>query len=285
MIGRLKTFVKGKIMKELKSQALLENALQIAYQAGQHLNRFYNGEVSLQTKTKSDKTPVTSADLFVSQFLIEKLTALTPNIPVLSEESCQVSPEQRQQWHTYWLIDPLDGTQQFINRTDQFSVLIALVQQNKAILGIIHAPLLKQTYYAMQGYGAYKQSEYSLQKLQARKIDLSHGVKIAVGSKSAAQKVRSILNPNYQYEFTIYGSSGLKTALVAEGSADCYLRLGQTGEWDTAAAQAILQEIGGDIVDLQFNPLGYNQRQTLINPDFLAHADKNACWQKIFQLT
>ncbi|ARU67544.1 3'(2'),5'-bisphosphate nucleotidase [Histophilus somni] len=270
-------------MNELKSRVLLEKVLQIAYQAGTHLNRFYDGTIEFQIKTKSDNTPVTNADLFVNQFLIEKLTALTPHIPVLSEENCQIPFSHRRQWSTYWLIDPLDGTQQFINRTDQFAVLIALVHQNRSILGIIHAPVLKQTYYALQGHGAYKQTEHYLQTLSAREIDLNHRVKIAVGSKSAAQKVRSVLNPNYQYEFITYGSSGLKTALVAEGSADCYIRLGQTGEWDTAAAEAILSEIGGGIRDTQFNALTYNKRPSLINPDFIMVSDIFADWKKIFQ--
>ncbi len=283
MIGGLKTFVKGKIMNELKSQVLLEKVLQIAHQAGDYLNLFYNGEFDFQINIKSDNTPITNADLFVNQFLIEKLTALTPHIPVLSEESCQISFSDRRRWRTYWLIDPLDGTQQFINRTDQFAVLIALIHQNRIMLGIIHAPVLKQTYYALKGHGAYKQTEHSLQTLSARKFDLNHTVKIAVGSKNAEQKVRSILRSNYQYEFITYGSSGLKTALVAEGSADCYIRLGQTGEWDTAAAEAILSEIGGGIRDTQFNALTYNKRPSLINPDFIMVSDISADWKKIFQ--
>ena len=107
------------------SQSLLDQVRTLANEAGKHLARFYQQDVTIQTK--SDNTPVTEADLFVSQFLIEKLTALFPDIPVISEENCNIPFEQRQTWHTYWLIDPLDGTQQFIDRTDQFSVLITLV--------------------------------------------------------------------------------------------------------------------------------------------------------------
>lgn len=133
------------------SQSLLDQVRSLANEAGKHLARFYQQNVAIQTK--SDNTPVTEADLFVSQFLIEKLTALFPDIPVLSEENCNIPFEQRQTWQTYWLIDPLDGTQQFINRTDQFSVLITLVQNHQPILGVIHFPILNITYYAMKSSG------------------------------------------------------------------------------------------------------------------------------------
>lgn len=263
------------------SQALLSEVLSIAEQAGKYLYHFYS--IPLEVQRKSDNTPVTEADLFVSQFLTEKLTALTPKIPILSEESSDIPFAQRQKWQTYWLIDPLDGTQQFIDRTGQFSVLIALMHQNKPILGVIHSPVLDQTYYALKGFGAYKQSKQQCQRLHPSPLHLQKPIKIAVGSKSAAEKVRSILTPNFEYEFLIYGSSGLKSAWVAEGTADCYIRLGQTGEWDTAAAEILLAEMGGIVQDLQCNPLTYNQRESLVNPDFIMAADMSFAWHKIFQ--
>ncbi|PJG82357.1 3'(2'),5'-bisphosphate nucleotidase CysQ [Caviibacterium pharyngocola] len=260
---------------------LLHAALEIAFDAGAHLIRFYHQP--LQVQTKSDNTPVTQADLFVSRFLSEKLTALTPQFPVLSEESCDIPLAVRNRWQTYWLIDPLDGTQQFIRRTDQFSVLIALVHQNRPVLGIIHSPTLGKTYYAMQGFGAYKQTAEQTRRLQPRRLDPTRPLNIIVGSAAAAEKVRSILNPNFHYEFQLYGSSGLKSALVAEGVADCYIRLGQTGEWDTAAAEILLAESGGIIYDTRFRPLTYNQRESLINPDFIMGGDRQFHWEKIFR--
>ena len=162
------------------SQSLLDQARMFANEAGKHLARFYQQDVTIQTK--SDNTPVTEADLFVSQFLIEKLTALFPDIPVLSEENCNIPFEKRQTWQTYWLIDPLDGTQQFIDRTDQFSVLITLVQNHQPVLGVIHFPILNITYYAMKGFGAFKQNDKEITRLQSRKIDLTKPLKIAVGA-------------------------------------------------------------------------------------------------------
>lgn len=149
------------------SQSLLDQVLTLANEAGKHLARFYQQDVAIQTK--SDNTPVTEADLFVSQFLIEKLTELFPDIPVLSEENCNIPFEQRQTWQTYWLIDPLDGTQQFIDRTDLFSVLITLVQNHQPVLGVIHFPILNITYYAMKGFGAFKQSDKEIKPYSQEK--------------------------------------------------------------------------------------------------------------------
>ncbi|PVX32116.1 3'(2'),5'-bisphosphate nucleotidase [Pasteurella langaaensis DSM 22999] len=263
------------------SDSLLQSVLAIAQQAGEHIRAFYAKSVKIHTK--SDNTPVTEADLFVSQFLIEKLIALTPDIPVLSEENCETPLKVRSKWAQYWLIDPLDGTQQFINRTGQFSVMIALVEHNQPVLGVICAPILDCSYYAMKGFGAFKQTQQGVIQLVKRNIDLNGTVKIIVGSEKKIPKVRSFLNPNFHYEFQVFGSSGLKGARVAEGIADCYVRLGNTGEWDTAAAQVILHEINGTIFDRTFAPLSYNQRETFTNPDFIMVADEQINWENIFQ--
>lgn len=271
-------------MLKLTSE-LLQQTLDIAYLAGEHLTYFYQKTASsaVQISQKSDNTPVTEVDLFLSQFLIEKLTALTPSIPVLSEENCNIPLAEREQWHQYWLIDPLDGTQQFINRTGYFSVLITLMQNNQAVLGIIHAPVLQTTYYAMQHYGAYKKVAQNVQRLLPRTLDLSRPIKVAVGASGAKKKARQTFNDNYQYEFVICGSSGIKSGLVADGSCDCYLRLGKTSEWDTAPAEIILQEMGGAVFDDVYQPLIYNQKNDFGNPNFLMVSNKNSNWQKLFR--
>ncbi|MGC6406800.1 3'(2'),5'-bisphosphate nucleotidase CysQ [Bisgaard Taxon 45] len=267
------------------SPLLLEHTLEIADQAGNFLVDFYTPSVQhdLTIQTKQDNTPVTSADLFLSQFLIEQLTALTPDVPILSEESCKIPLQDREHWAEYWLIDPLDGTQQFINRTDQFSILITLVQHNKPVLSITHAPILKTTYYAMQGFGAYKKQHNKIEKLNNQTQPQQRRIKIAVGVGGIAQKIQPLLNPNYQYEFLVYGSSGLKGGLVAEGICDCYVRIGKTGEWDTGAAEILLHEMGGRVFDFAFQPLTYNQRESFINPNFVMVANAEFDWQNIFQ--
>ena len=263
------------------NEHLLNQVLLIAYQAGKHLQQFYQKQVHVELK--EDNTPVTEADLFVSQFLTEKLTALFPNVPILSEENCHISFEERKNWKEYWLIDPLDGTQQFINRTDQFSVLITLVRKNKPVLSIIHAPILSITYYAMDNFGAFKKQLDQVKKLTKNTTNFDRPLRIAVGATTSQEKVRSILPKDFPCEFVVVGSSSLKSGLVAEGAVDCYVRLGQTGEWDTAGAEVLLGETHGAIFDSHFEPLTYNQRETLINPHFVMVGDQSFDWRSIFQ--
>ena len=262
------------------TQHLLDQVLEIANQAGEHLKKFYAKSVEIQIK--ADQTPVTEADLFISQFVIEQLKQLTPNIPVLSEESCEIPFVERSQWQEYWIIDPLDGTQQFINRTDQFSVVIALVQQNRPVLGVIHAPILNKTYYASDKNGAYLRENGVLKRLDfCKNLQKNDRLQITIGT-SNSDKIRQAVNPTYEVAFLQYGSSSLKAGLVAEGKADCYVRLGDTGEWDTAAAEVLLNEIGGKVFDLHFQPLTYNQRETFVNPNFIMVGNKEIAWQQIF---
>ena len=281
------------------NEHLLNQVLLIAYQAGKHLRRFYQQQV--EVRIKEDNTPVTEADLFVSRFLTEKLRALFPNVPVLSEENCRIPFAERQYWQEYWLIEPLDGTQQFIDRTDQFAVLMTLVRKNKPALSVIHAPILSTTYYALKDFGAFKKQGEQVVRLtgglsKQHRIEVSNEhriepsnqhriepLKIAVGATTSQEKVRALLPPNFPCEFIVFGSSSLKSGLVAEGVADCYVRLGRTGEWDTAGAEVLLAETGGTIFDSHFAPLTYNQRETLINPHFVMVADKSRDWRVVFQ--
>ncbi|MDH2924355.1 3'(2'),5'-bisphosphate nucleotidase [Nicoletella semolina] len=268
-------------MQSLNS-ALLTSILHIADEAGKHLADFYAKSVKISMK--ADNTPVTEADLFISQFLTEKLQQLTPSIPVLSEEKCNIPLLKRQHWQEYWIIDPLDGTQQFIDRTDQFSIVIGLVQQNCPVLGVIHAPILDKTYFAFQNGGAYLREKEKYHLLTNSRLSMDNKMaRLRITMGSINPKVLSCVRPPYEAELFQYGSSSLKAGLVAEGKADCYLRLGDTGEWDTAAAEILLSEIGGAIFDLQFQPLVYNQRETFINPHFVMVANKRLAWKTILQ--
>lgn len=266
------------------NQTLLTQVLDIAVQAGEHLKQFYARSVEIQIKP--DHTPVTEADLFVSQFVIEQLQRLTPDIPVLSEEGKKLPLAERKQWQEYWIIDPLDGTQQFIDRTDQFSVVIGLVQQNRPVLGVIHAPILDKTYFAMQASGAFLRSNGNIQPLAPirKTFAENHRLSVAMGA-SCSDKIRQSTLAPYQADFLTYGSCSLKAGLVAEGKADCYIRLGATGEWDTAVPEVILHEIGGGIMGLDFAPLSYNQRESLINPPFLMVGNRSLAWQSVFRFS
>ena len=262
-------------------QTLLKQVLSLAHEAGEQLAHFYKQKVQVQTK--ADNTPVTEADFAVSQFLSETLAALTPHLPVLSEENCAISFSERSTWQDYWLIDPLDGTQQFINRTDQFSVLITLVSKHQPILSVIHAPVLSETYYAIRGFGAFKQTTAGTEKLLGNKRDPQKPLRIVVGATTSQEKVRALFQKDIPHEFIVLGSSSLKSALVAQGLADCYVRLGSTGEWDTAGAEVLLGETNGAIFARGFKPLSYNQRETLINPHFIMVGDKSIDWASVFQ--
>lgn len=265
------------------NQDLLYQVLDIARQAGTYLKQFYTRSVDIHIK--DDQTPVTEADLFVSQFVIDRLQKLTPHIPVLSEEGKKRPLAERQQWQEYWIIDPLDGTQQFIDHTDQFSVVIGFVQHNRPVLGVIHAPILDKTYFAMQGSGAFLQENGKIRPLvpQNKSCQENYRLSVAIGASCRNKIQQSICSP-YHIDFITYGSCSLKAGLVAEGKADCYIRLGATGEWDTAVPEVILNEIGGGIMGVDFLPLSYNQRETLINPPFIMVGTKIRQWQAIFQL-
>ncbi len=271
------------------NQTLISQVLAIAEEAGKIILHFYSRNVAV--RQKSDHTPVTDADLFVSQFLIQELQKLTPELPVLSEECCQISLEERQNWPAYWLVDPLDGTQQFINRTGQFGILITLLEKTpqgfQPIFGVIHAPIAQQSFFAHQQGGAFKKTQQDVVPLTCQKLNPALPIKIAVSSSSTEKKLRTLLNPHFQYEFIQYGSSGLKSALVADNQAHCYVRIGKTGEWDTAPAEIILREKQGRVFDFSthhfsLTPLTYNQRESLINPDFVMLGDDHPLWREIF---
>lgn len=266
------------------TQELLEKVKQITFRAGDYIKQFYAKDVDIQLK--ADHTPVTEADLFVSQFLTQELKKLTPNIPVLSEECCNIPLAERAEWQQYWMIDPLDGTQQFINHTDQFSVVVALVQKVadkfETVLGIIHAPILGKTYFAIRGQGAFLQKNGEIRPLVWEKQEPTTHLKIVVGATSRIEPVRQALRAPFTAEIQTYGSSSLKAGLVAEGVFDAYVRLGDTGEWDTAVPELLMKELGGNIFDLYFQPLTYNQRESFINPHFVLINNRFSNFDKIF---
>lgn len=277
-------------MPAIKPANIILQVIDLIHNAGELLLDFYHQTTPLEITQKSNHTPVTNADLALSDFLTTSLKKLTPNIPVLSEEDGAIPLAERQGWQRYWLIDPLDGTQQFIKRTGKFAILIALMERTngefRPVLGAIHLPLMQTTFYATQGNGAFKQSPAGTAPLQPRPIQ--NPIRIAIGSHSTKRRLEPLLNPDFEYEFKIVGSSGVKSALVADNIADCYVRLGDTGEWDTAAAEIILQEIGGAVLDFSQGfqpnqPLTYNARESLINPNFIMLGNQNSdFWQDVF---
>ena len=236
-----------------------------------------------QAFTKADDTPVTSADLAAHQFILEQLQQLTPDIPVLSEEATDISFQQRQLWERYWLVDPLDGTQEFIARSGDFATVIALVEHNQPIMGVVYAPTSDVSYYAYAGQGAWKiTSDQQHHAIHCHHhTENTHQITLAISRRQNIRRIHQHLTQDWHYDLIPLGSAALKACLVAEGAADGYLRLGPTGEWDTAATQCIVQEAGGQLLSTDFDALTYNLRSSLENPNFIVLGDPNLPWQRI----
>ncbi|MFM2480589.1 3'(2'),5'-bisphosphate nucleotidase CysQ [Celerinatantimonas sp. YJH-8] len=254
----------------------------IARQAGQAILELYQSGC-YQSEIKADDTPVTSADYAAHQIIMQQLQQLTPEYPVLSEEQADIHLQERQQWQRYWLVDPMDGTQEFVSGTGDFSTMIALIDQGEPVLGLVYAPVSDVCYFAIKGQGAYKRQGMA----SAQPISCTHYqrapdlISIAVSRVQKEQKLRRILNPDFNYSLIPLGSASLKSCLVAEGQADCYIRLGPTGEWDIGAPQVILREAGGVLLDLNLQPMSFNRHESLLNPDFIGIGDQSLPWADI----
>lgn len=256
-------------------QKLLPGVIEVAKVAGEQILKIYNQDFSVQHK--KDRTPVTEADMAAHAVIDDGLEEIAEEFPVLSEESAAISFEDRARWECYWLVDPLDGTREFIKQNGEFTVNIALIDSHRPVLGVIYAPVLSCCYYAAKGLGAFKQEDNKpampihVQKTRRKKV-------IIAGSRShRGESLDRFLENIGEYEIFAMGSS-LKSCLVAEGKADIYPRLGPTSEWDTAAAQCIVEEAGGFITDTNMQSLPYNTKDSLLNPYFFAFGDNSVNW-------
>ncbi|MCK5726941.1 MAG: 3'(2'),5'-bisphosphate nucleotidase CysQ [Thiotrichaceae bacterium] len=254
------------------NKTLFTDIEKIAQQAGKIIMQIYQQGFSVQIK--SDDSPVTEADLKANDFIITALEKLS-DYPILSEELALADYETRRRWDTYWLIDPLDGTKSFVNRTDEFTVNIALICHHKPVLGVVYVPTTGQSYCAQEGIGAFQRSESGrLAAIQCRPV---HSVPSILGSFTAGKRLEAFLQGVGEHHYQGMHSS-LKICLVAAGEADVYPRLWPTSEWDTAAAHAILNEAGGRLVTIDNETLAYNKKESLLNPEFLAYGDAAVNW-------
>ncbi len=256
---------------------LLESVIGLTKRASVEILKFYNPDAVLSVQQKDDNTPLTAADLAAHNTIVDGLTQLTPDIPILSEEDAKIPFEQRQQWNKYWLVDPLDGTREFIKRNGEFTINIALIENQLPIMGVIYTPVTGVCYYAMKNSGAFKLEEGGqAQTISVRKASLK---KVHVGGSRSYldNSLHNFLHNLANYELTKMGSS-LKSCLVAEGKLDIYPRLGPTSEWDTAAAQCIVEEAGGFITTTDMKQLRYNTKDSLLNPHFFVFGDDSINW-------
>lgn len=257
--------------------ALLSPVIALAHRAGDAIVAIYNEDFSVEHK--ADKSPLTEADMAAHNIIVDGLRTLTPALPVLSEESAVIPFDERAGWRRYWLVDPLDGTREFVKRNGEFTVNIALIDDHQSVLGVIVAPVTGLCYFACQGHGAWRQDpEQAPKRIAVRRPQPGHLV-IAGSRSHAGDRLTAFLDRLGDHELVSMGSS-LKSCLVAEGSADLYPRLGPTSEWDTAAAHCIVEEAGGSMTDTNMKTLRYNTKASLLNPDFFVSGDPGYDWSR-----
>lgn len=254
-----------------------ERCIEIARDAGVAILDVYEQDFSVQTK--ADHSPVTDADIAAHRIIMRELTQLTPDVPVLSEEGANIPWQARQQWTRYWLVDPLDGTREFVKRNGEFSVNIALIDRGVPVLGIILAPVSGYLVHAQKDLGCWLRETDTERDLA---LD-SHRpaptrLRVAASRSHLDERTAKVLNAIGEHERIGLGSS-LKFCRLAEGRVDVYPRFGPTSEWDTAAGHCVLNAAGGAVLGLDGEPLRYNATESLLNPDFIALGDPELPWE------
>ncbi|SDZ04140.1 3'(2'), 5'-bisphosphate nucleotidase [Lysobacter sp. yr284] len=261
--------------------ALVEGAVAIARAAAAAILEIYDGEFAVERK--ADASPLTAADMAAHHTIVAGLARLTPDIPVLSEESAdEVGAEQRHGWDRLWLVDPLDGTREFVKRNGEFSVNLALIENGEAVFGLVLAPVGGALWHGARGGHAYRRDGDDERRIQVQ-APPAQPLRVAASRSHHSQRSDDFLARAHReapggIAMVSLGSS-LKFCRIAEGSLDLYPRFGPTSEWDTAAGQCVLEAAGGALVDPQGRPFRYNQRQGLLNGDFIAVGDTALPWR------
>jgi 3'(2'), 5'-bisphosphate nucleotidase len=259
--------------------ALARSAGEIAVRAAAAILEVYRSDFAVEHK--DDRSPLTAADLAAHTIIVAALGALTPGLPILSEESAAIAWSERSRWTRYWLVDPLDGTREFVKRNGEFTVNIALIDEHRPVLGIVQTPVSGELACAWQGGGAWLADAAGG---KARRLGTRRRASplMVAGSRSHASEHEASLLARLGPCAKMSLGSSLKFVRIAAAEADLYLRLGPTSEWDTAAGQCVLEQAGGAVLDFSGRPFRYNTRESLLNPDFLALGDREADWSALF---
>ena len=261
------------------SDPLLEQVLEVAAAAGRSAMEHYGGDGPIEYK--EDDSPLTLADKAAHFVIVNSLQVLDPWLPVLSEESSEKEIAERKSWDDFWVVDPLDGSKEFIKQTGEFTVNIARVRGGESVLGVVHAPATGDFYYATRETGAFAtRADGSTEEILVKPAD-PQGLRIVASKDHAGPQVEALFKRIEGAECVSMGSS-LKFCLVAEGKADFYPRLVPTMEWDTAAAQCVLETAGGYLVGLDGRRLSYN-KDDLRNPPVLAYGDDSMDWGALLE--
>jgi len=253
----------------------LQQVADIAYQAGAAIMEVYHSGDTGES-SKADNSPLTLADLASNRIIVDALSKLTPGIPILSEEAAEVSYSVRSSWARFWLVDPLDGTKEFIKRNGEFTVNIALIENGQSVLGVVYAPVLDVCYFGSLGAGAFvKRGNTAAKPIAVKASVAGEPLKVVASRSHSDVRTDALLKQIGEYQCVSMGSS-LKLCLVAEGAANFYPRLGPTMEWDTAAAHAVVKAAGGVVCNMAGEELCYN-KVDLHNPEFFVmHATDDA---------
>lgn len=266
---------------------LMAPVVELALQAGEAILPFWRAGV--EVSAKSDDSPVTAADLAAHHLIVAGLTALDPDIPVLSEEDADIPQAVRAGWQRWWLVDPLDGTKEFISGSEEFTVNIALIENGRVVFGVVSMPTNGRFYVGGAGLGAWRcDKDGTPVSIQVRDVPGPGESFTVVASRrhSSPEQERLLAGLSAslgELQLANIGSS-LKFCLLAEGAADCYPRLAPTSQWDTAAAQGVLEGAGGEVLDLQGEAFCYPARESLLNEFFLALPAKAAWRSRLLEL-
>jgi 3'(2'), 5'-bisphosphate nucleotidase len=249
---------------------IIKEVSQIAKQAGAEILKIYADESSFSVEYKKDDSPLTRADKAANDKICSGLEQLTPDWPIISEENKQVDYKIRSQYDYYWLVDPLDGTKEFIKRNGEFTVNIALIHDQRPIAGVVFVPVTDELYWAIKDDGAYQELGGKIKRLQCPSFSKSESGLGIVCSRSHLNDATQAFIDQFENPKLVATGSSLKFTIIAKGEAHIYPRLAPTMEWDTAAAQIVLEEAGGKVIQVENNePLEYN-KENLLNPQFVA---------------
>ena len=257
--------------------AMREAVIAVAFDAASAILGIYDSEFAVQHK--DDDSPLTAADLAAHRCIVDALARITPDIPVLSEESAhEVPTAMRRQWTRLWIVDPLDGTREFVKRNGEFTVNIALIEDGVAVWGIVQAPVTGVLWHGGAVLGAFRREGSRDVPLRVRR-PATAPLRVAASRSHRDGRTQAFIDRMGETEPVGLGSS-LKFCKLAEGSLDVYPRFGPTSEWDTAAGQCVLEGAGGAVLDPQGRPFRYNQRERILNGDFIALGDVQLPWRE-----
>ena len=261
-------------------QQLVDALVEIVKDAGREIMKIYASDFDVVTK--DDASPLTQADLASHRTIRDALNRLTPDIPVLSEESNLPDFATRKGWSRYWLVDPLDGTKEFVNRNGEFTVNIALIDGHRATLGVVGVPAQDIVYTGdVAERRAQRRDQRGIAAMHTRRMNRERELVVVASRSHGGERLEAFideLGDRFNAVNRTPVGSSLKLCILAEGRADLYPRLGPTSEWDIAAAHAVLEAAGGAVMTFDHQPLRYNTKESLLNPEFLAVADEAFDW-------